>query len=72
MGTETWGRGEEPQAEGWDTADRHHLLVCHNCDEEPEATPSCFDEGDRRYNLDNKPFTCVTSLVDDTMVRIPG
>ena len=62
-------RRGEPQAEGWSTADRHCLLVCHNCDE-PEATASCFDEGDGRHkhspNFDNKPFACVTSLVADT------
>lgn len=63
-------RREEPQAECWGPADRHRLLVCHNCNEKPEATQSCFDEGDRKYkhspNFDNKPLAWVTSLEDDT------
>lgn len=58
-------RREEPQAEGWGPADRHRLLVCHNCDEELKQP-----EGDRRYkhspNFDSKPLAWVTSLEDDT------
>lgn len=70
-------RRGEPQAEGWGTADRHRLLVCHNCDE-PEATASCFDEGGGREGTSTVP-TLTMSLLPVSphwwltpMARLPG